>query len=101
MADWEGQQKTLREKAKELLSGGKVGVVIGYGQGSTPGTAMPVFIRNAEDVDRLVWGPHCHHNLAVYLTRKEVRALGRPAVVAMAVDHVLLTSEPGYSTSTN
>ncbi len=44
---------------------------------------MPVFIRRAEDVDRLAWGPHCHHNLAVYLTRKEVRALGRPAVVAM------------------
>ncbi len=83
MADWEGQQQTLREKAKELLSGGKAGVVIGYGKGSAPGTASPVFIRRAEDADRLVWGPYCHHNLAVYLTRKEVRALGRPAVVAM------------------
>jgi formate dehydrogenase subunit beta len=83
MADWESQERILREKAKELLSAGKVGVVIGYGSGSRPGTTMPVFIRRAEDVDRLVWGPHCHHNLAVYLTRKEVRILGRPAVVAM------------------
>jgi ferredoxin len=83
MAEWESQEKALKEKARELLSGDKVDVVIGYGQGTKPGTAMPIFVRRAEDVERLVWGPQCDHNLAVYLTRKEVRALGRPAIVAM------------------
>jgi len=83
MAEWESQEHALREKARELLSEGKAGVVIGYGAGTAPDRAVPAFVRRAEDVDRLVWGPECHHNLAVYLTRKEVRGLGRPAIVAM------------------
>lgn len=83
MADWESQELMLREKARELVSGGKVHVVIGYGAGTAPGKTAPVFVRQAEDVERLVWNPACHHNLAVYLTRREVRGLGRPAIVAM------------------
>lgn len=72
----------LRAKARELLESKAVGVVIGYAQGSLPENTRPVFIRNPQRVDRLILNEHCHQNLAVYLFKPEVKAFGKPALVA-------------------
>ena len=78
--DWEAAEHQLRESAARLLSDGAVQVVIGYG------ARGPVFITKAEDVARLVWNAECRANLTVYLKRKEVRALGKAAIVVKGCD---------------
>jgi ferredoxin len=72
----------LASKAKELLSAGTVKVVIGYGKG-TGESRRPIFVRSAERAGDLVLDTACAQNLATYLTKHEVRALGRIAVVAL------------------
>ncbi len=69
---------TLRETAARLLTSGEVNVVIGNG------AAGPVFITRPEDAARLEGDGGAAPNLAVYLKRKEVRALGKPAVAVDA-----------------
>jgi formate dehydrogenase subunit beta len=64
--------EALQTKAKELLTAGTVKVVIGYGKG-TKDSRRPIFAVNAA----------CTQNLATYLTKHEVRALGRMAIVAV------------------
>ncbi len=59
----------LREAIKGLLDDGKVDLVIGHEAGSLPLRSRPVFIRDAAEAERLVWGPTCANNLAVYLPR--------------------------------
>ena len=71
----------LRKKAQELLLSGAVKVVIGYGKGSGK-KARPLFARKPEQADKLIFDGSCRQNLAVYLTKPEVKALGRPAIVA-------------------
>ena len=70
----------MRRTARELLESGQVQVVIGHG------ARGPVFVRRPEDVERLVWNEECAGNLTAYLKRKEVRALGRAAVVVRERD---------------
>ena len=70
----------LRETARAVLADHKADVVIGHG------ARGPVFITRPEDADRLVWNGGCVSNLTGYLKRKEVRALGRPAVVVKGCD---------------
>lgn len=72
----------LRQRARELLEQGKVALVIGYGQGVSPRTTFPVFIKKAEEVDRLIFNPFCRNNLAVYLTRKDIMLKGAVGLVA-------------------
>lgn len=71
----------LRATCRKLLEEGGVQVVIGYGD-----QGRPVFVTRPEDVDRLAWNDRCAANLAVYLTRKEVKALGSAAIVAKSCD---------------
>lgn len=71
----------LREKAKSLLKSGAVQVVVGYVGGSAADRFRPHFARSADEADRLVFGDGCRQNLAVYLLKPEVRALGKAAVV--------------------
>jgi len=74
------QEQQLHEVCARLLTEKTVQVVIGYGAGG------PVFIRCAEDVGRLVWNADCHANLTVYLKRKEIKRLGKAAVVVKGCD---------------
>ena len=78
-------EKQLRETAKKLLSAGTVQVVIGYGRLET-GAVGAVFVTNPDEVDRLLWNNECHQNLVVYLTRKEAKKLGKPAIVVKGCD---------------
>ena len=73
-------QAELRALAHRLLSEGDVKVVVGYGERG------PVFVTRPEDTDRLVWNGECRQNLAAYLKRKEVRALGKAALVVKGCD---------------
>jgi len=72
----------LRNKAKELLTAGTVKVVIGYGKG-TGNARRPIFVRSADKVSELLFDAGCTQNLATYLTKAEVRAMGRVAIVAV------------------
>jgi len=71
----------LRTRARELLESGKVQLVIGYEQGSG-GKTRPAFVENPEKTDSLIFDSRCIQNLAVYVTKSEVRKKGRPAIVA-------------------
>jgi len=91
LSAWGGEgEKAVRETCRRLLAEDKVKVVIGYGKrgsaGVSPAVAGPVFITKPEDVEQLVWNEHCLANLTVYLKRKEIRALGRPAIVVKGCD---------------
>lgn len=76
----------LQEAARRLLAEGKVKVVIGYGLAPGGDRVCPVFITRSEDAGRLVWNERCFANLTVYLTRKEIRAMGNPAIVVKGCD---------------
>lgn len=71
----------LVSRAKELLEDNSVQVVIGYEQGPT-GNIRPAFITNPAKADRLIYNEKCVQNLAVYLTKAEVRNLGKIAITA-------------------
>jgi len=71
----------LRKKAKELLTENKVGVVIGYGQGSS-GRARAVFIKDPDKTDQLIFNDKCVQDLALYLSKAEVKKMGKMAIVA-------------------
>jgi len=71
----------LRKKAREALASGAAQVVLGYGKGSGK-KARAVFIRKPDQADKLILDDSCVQNLAVYLKKPEVRALGKPAIVS-------------------
>jgi formate dehydrogenase subunit beta len=71
----------LITRAKEMLENKTVGVVIGYEAGPT-GVARPAFITDPARADKLIYDDRCVQNLAVYLTKHEVKHLGKMAIVA-------------------
>ncbi len=86
-------QKRIREEAKKLLENKEVDVIVGFGEGTLPLRTMPVFIRNPEEVDRLVWNSFCENNLAAYLHKLEkfkvglvVKGCDARAVVALSLE---------------
>jgi ferredoxin len=76
----------LRQTCRRLLEEAKVNVIIGYGQSSADGPAFPIFITKPEQVDKLVWNDKCYANLTTYLTRNDVKALGKPAIIVKGCD---------------
>ena len=74
------QETELRAACQRLLTDGTVKVVIGYG------AAGPVFIRRSEDAGKLVWNQDCKANLTAYLKRKEIKRLGKVAIVVKGCD---------------
>lgn len=79
-------QEQLRQTCKRLLEEKKVDVVIGYGQSGADGPTHPLFVTKPEEADLLVWNARCFANLATFLTRKEIKALGKLAVVVKGCD---------------
>ncbi|GHU67622.1 4Fe-4S ferredoxin [Bacteroidia bacterium] len=73
--------ESLRKKAAGLLKSGDIKVVIGYGEGSNR-RVRPVFVSTEDAVNQLIYDERCVQNLAVYLYKKEIVRLGKPAVVA-------------------
>ncbi len=62
-------QDKIRKTAKEILAKGDVEFLIGYGQSSLAKKTVPIFIKKAEDTDKLVFNQYCRNNLAVYLKK--------------------------------
>jgi len=60
-------EEQYRTRAKELLSGGAVKMVIGYAKGTAGNRRRPVFISSPDEVDRLVLDEACIANLSGYL----------------------------------
>ena len=78
-------QTKLQTIAKDILSTKKVDVVIGYGI-TEIGHVGAVFITDPEKCDRLVWNDQCSTNLVGYLKRKEIKNLGKAAVIVKGCD---------------
>jgi ferredoxin len=72
----------IREIARRLLKECRVDMVIGFQKGSMPMMNEPCFVKNSEDVDRLVWDANCGINLANYLTDRDEKI----ALVAKGCD---------------
>lgn len=66
---YEARQQSIREHAKQALSGGKVDYFIGWKVGDVPTTVVPAFVREPDMVEELVWNPLAHHNLVTFLKR--------------------------------
>ncbi len=71
----------LNEIATKLLQSGDVQCIVGYAEGSN-GRVRPAFVRNEDEVSRLIYDERCTQNLAMYLYKKEIASLGKPAIVA-------------------
>lgn len=75
----------LRNKVRGLFQDKKVDLVIGWGQGTLPMTATPIFIHREEDVDKLIFDETCRNNLAYYLTKDRRDILKTYPVVGIVV----------------
>ncbi len=62
----------IREEALKAISDKDVKYLIGYKQGSYGFRISPVFIRNKDEVESLVFNPLCQLGLVTYLTKDEV-----------------------------
>jgi len=78
--------ESLQSVASDLLSEGKVAVVIGYGRDGDASISHPMFIRKPEDAKRLVFDDRCLGNLAVYLSKDNVRNIGKIGIVVKGCD---------------
>lgn len=63
-----------------------VSVIVGYGRGADAGSTAPVFIRKPDEGDKLVFDDTCFANLAVYLPKSEIRAMGKVGLVVKGCD---------------
>ena len=63
------QEQGVRAAVRELLSSGAIDLFIGYEPATLPLRVRPLFVRDAADVDKLVFDPLCGQNLATYLVR--------------------------------
>lgn len=77
-------ESELRQTCRRLLEEGTVQVVIGYGQ--TGGAVHAIFVTRPDEADQLVWNDRCTANLVNYVTRKEIRSLGKAAIVVKGCD---------------
>ena len=61
-----------------------------------PAASDPFFIKRPEDVDRLIWNEHCHHNLSVYAAREIAAHPGKVALVVKGCDELSISRpDPG------
>jgi formate dehydrogenase (coenzyme F420) beta subunit len=75
----------LKEIAVELINSKKVDLIIGYKPESEKRT-KPIFITSADDASSLVFNIYSLNNLAVYLTKKEIKDKGKIGIVAKGCD---------------
>jgi ferredoxin len=78
-------QKT-QEIAANLLNEGTVQLFVGYETRNGAESAMPAFVRTADDAARLILDDTCCGNLVVYLARDELKSAGKVAMVVKGCD---------------
>lgn len=64
-----GIEKRLQATAKKLFDDKKIDTFIGYGKASVPERTSPIFVKQKDDADKLIWNEFCINNLATYLPR--------------------------------
>lgn len=69
------------ELASQLLQDGNASLIVGFSLNSG-GIPRPAFVNDEKLADGLVFNEKCTQNLAVYLTKHEVRHQGRIAIFA-------------------
>lgn len=74
-------QNGLKTIATELLKKETVQLIIGYAEGSN-GKVRPLFARKEDEAGKLIFDKRCTFNLAVYLYKKEIAGIGKPAIIA-------------------
>jgi ferredoxin len=79
----ESFENKIREISKKLLEEGKIKTIIGYAEGTLPLRTTPIFVRDINEVDKLVWNRFCSNNLANYLLRLRIKKV---AIIAKACD---------------
>ncbi len=62
--------EAIRNQARQLLETGVVDVVIGYAEGSDSTRTTPLFVRNPEEVQRLIYDARCINSLPLYLNKR-------------------------------
>ena len=63
------RQDHIREFAAAALAEGRVDYFIGWKEGHNPSEVIPAFVKDAAQVDQLIWNPLCSHNLVTFLKR--------------------------------
>jgi formate dehydrogenase subunit beta len=63
------RQDHIREFAAKALGEGRVDYFIGWKQAYNSSEVIPAFVKDASEVEQLVWNPLCHHNLVTFLKR--------------------------------
>lgn len=71
----------LSKKVAQLLEEKTIDIFIGYGQGSGD-RIRALFVRNAQQSEKLVYTQACDQNLATYLLKHEVKHLGKIGILA-------------------
>ncbi len=72
----------LQKKSAELLQNKTVEMIIGYENGCNFNKIRASFISVPEMTNKLIFNEKCTQNLAVYLTKPEIKKMGKIAVVA-------------------
>ena len=63
----------LKKEAQRILKSGKVKYIIGYAEGTNSFMPVPVFIKDPEGVEKLIWNPACVHNLTKFIVDEKKR----------------------------
>ena len=71
----------LQKAARQLLENKKVNLIIGYGQGRN-NQPRPIFVDTPAAASKLIFDERCIQNLAVYLLKVEIKAVGKIGLVA-------------------
>lgn len=93
---------TIKKTSSDLLSSGKVSMVIGYSSGKND-YVHALFATTPEDVEKMIYDDNCVRNIAVYLNKPEIKSFGQVAVIGgMDVMRtiVLLASESRFHNET-
>lgn len=69
--NFERQKDEMKNICKNLLSEGRIRVIIGFTDSESDMGTIPFFMRNSDDVDKLKWDNTCTPNLAKYLLEKK------------------------------
>jgi len=71
----------LIDTSKELLSSGKVSLIIGFEKG-TDDFGRPAFAMRSDDCDKFIFDESCKQNLAIYLKNENVHKHARKSLFA-------------------
>jgi ferredoxin len=71
----------LIKKVAQLLDNKTIDIFIGYGQGSGD-RIRAIFVRDAQQAEKLIYTKECIQNLGTYLLKHEVKKLGKIGILA-------------------